>query len=159
MRHTRLSIRPHDRRGAALVEFAILFPVFLGLILGTIEIGTGLRASNLMASGVREGGRLASMDTTGVLPQGTTLNQKVTLDIRNFLAASGLPADDITITITEAEGDAPFDLGDPANSLELFRITATIPYDSVSMWPSNFLGGENIRAALVFRAGRIKQVE
>src|SRR5689334_21345201 len=94
----------NDRRGAALVEFAIILPVFLSLMLGVLEIGKALEVSNLMSSAVREGGRLAAMEWEDFIASGTTPNQKVIGDIKNFLVASGVPAASITVTITSAEG-------------------------------------------------------
>lgn len=98
------------------------------------------------------------MDWEGVLPEGTTPNQKVIGDIRNFLIASGVPASDAEVTITSAEGPdegQPFDLADPENNLRLFRISVAIDYDNVSTYPANFMGGQRLRASLVFRAGRV----
>lgn len=161
MRRTTAQERHTRRRGAAVVEFAIIAPVFLILVLGTIEAGQALRISNLMAAAVREGGRLAAMDWEEVVPDGQTANQKVMDDIRNFLVASGLPGDDIELSITSAEGadeGQNFDLADPDNQYRLFRIDASIPYDSVATFPSTFMGGQEITASLVFRSGRVSLI-
>jgi hypothetical protein len=146
------------RRGAALVEFAILSPLFLTLTLGIIEGGEALETSNIMSSAVREGGRLASMDWEGMIPQGMTTNEKVIQDIRNFMSAAGLPADEVTIEITSAEDEdfgSPFDLSATSNRLRLFQITASVPYDSISTFPVNFMEGHTITAKLSLRAGRV----
>ena len=50
------------RRGAAMVEFAIMLPVFLTFMLGILEIAKALQVSGEITSAVREGGRLASME-------------------------------------------------------------------------------------------------
>ena len=113
-----------SRRGAALVEFAIIAPVFLTLVLGTIELGNALRVSNTLSAAVRQGGRLSAMDWEGIVPTGTTANQKVTDDIRNFITAAGLPGNQVTITITSAEGidqGQPFDLALPAHDASRWR--------------------------------------
>jgi len=149
------------RKGAAMVEFAVIAPVFLALVLGTIEMGTALKVSNTLTSGIRGGGRLASMDWEGIVPDGMTTNAKVIEDIENFLAASNLPVDDVTVTITSAEGEdegAPFDLTDPDNRLRLFKITAEVPYSAISLYPSHFMTGQVIKAAIVFRAGRVQMM-
>src|SRR5262249_43089108 len=124
------SPRERDRRGTATVEFAVIAPIFLILVLGTWEMGTAVRASNNLSAAVREGGRLASMDFTGSLAPNQTANQKVEQDIRAFLNASGLPGSQATITITHADGanaGQTFNLGDKNNYLALFKIKATIP--------------------------------
>lgn len=159
----RRNARPQESRdGAAMVEFAIISPVFLALVLGVVEIGTALEASNLMTSALREGGRLATMDWETVVPQNLTPNEKVETDIRNFLQAAGFPASEVHLTIRHAEGaneGQPFDLADPDNKLQLFTISASIPYDSVSSYPSNFLSGQTLKASITMRAGKIKLLQ
>lgn len=149
------------RRGAAMVEFAVIAPVFLALILGTVELGTALKVSNEMAAAIRGGGRLASMDWEGIVPDGVTTNDKVIDDVSHFLAAAGIPADDVTLTITSAEGEdegESFDLADPDNRLRLFKITAEVPYSAISLYPSHFMAGQSIKASIVFRAGRVQMM-
>jgi Flp pilus assembly protein TadG len=144
------------RRGAALVEFAMILPVFLTLMLGIFEMGKAIEVTNLMSSAVREGGRLAAMEWEEVLPANTTANQKVIGDIKNFLAASGIPSSAVTVSITSAEGNdegQTFDLNAPANKLRLFRITASVPFSAVSTFPANFMNERTIAASLVFRTG------
>ncbi|MEQ9407978.1 MAG: pilus assembly protein, partial [Fuerstiella sp.] len=62
MRHNRSKDLQQSRRGVAALEAAVVTPMLLILVLGTIEMGTALRASTILQSAVREAGRLASMD-------------------------------------------------------------------------------------------------
>jgi Flp pilus assembly protein TadG len=147
-----------DRRGTATVEFALIAPLFLILVLGTWEMGTAVRASNNLTAAVREGGRLASMDFTGSLAPNQTANQKVAQDIRAFLNASGLPGAQAVITITHADGPnagSTFNLADNNNYLALFRIRATIPFGAVSLFPNRIMSGSVLKAELVTRRGRV----
>ncbi len=151
-----------NRRGAAMVEFAIIAPVFVILLLGTIESGNALDTSNLLSSAVREGGRLGCMDWDGVVDASQSTNDKVVNDIRNFLVAGGLPGDEISITITSAQGQDEgdtFDLSDPNNRLRLFRITATIPFEAVTTYPVHFMSGRDVSMSIVFRAGNANLVQ
>ena len=66
-----------------MVEFAFVAPVFLLLIIGTIEMGNALEASTQLSSALREGGRLAGMDWEGLISENETPNQKVIRDIKN----------------------------------------------------------------------------
>ena len=153
--------RSHRRRGAAVVEFAMLVPVFLTLLLGALEAGCAISTSQNITSAIREGGRLAAMDWSDVIPDGTTANAKVTSDIKNFLEAAGVPEEDVRVSITSAEASdygQAFDLEDVNNKLRLFRISVEIDYDDVSAFPSSFMGGETIKASLVFRSGSAKLV-
>lgn len=51
----------YGRRGAAAVEMALVFPLWLALALGTLEIGRAWFSYNLLTHAVREGARLASV--------------------------------------------------------------------------------------------------
>lgn len=150
--------REAGRRGAAAVEFAVLVPLFLMLVMGTWEMGSALTAGTKMAAAVREGGRLASMDFEDSLGDGQTANQKVEQDIKNFLTASSIPGEHVTVTITHADGPnegSTFDLQDPDNYLGLFRITASVEYEDISSFPIDYMAGETVHASLVFRMGRV----
>jgi len=130
--------------------------VLLVLVLGLIEIGTALRASTIMQSSIREAGRLVSMDWRYVVENGETPNEKVERDIRNFVTASGLPGADLLVSIEFAEGENegnPFDIQDSDNELELMLIEVELPYSSISLFPMRYMGGQNIRAGVVSRAG------
>ena len=143
-----------SRRGAALVEFAVIAPLFMTLVLGTLEIGAALYGSSVLFQSVRGGARLAAMDYHNLIPEGTTGNQKVESDIRNFLKASGISDEGMTITITDVENDSNFDLDDSDNRYRLFRVEATLPYSSVSNFPNRYFSASELKASLVMRAGR-----
>jgi Flp pilus assembly protein TadG len=147
-----------ERRGAAAVEFAVMVPLFLMLVMGTWEMGTALTAGTKMAAAIREGGRLASMDFGENLDPGQTANQKVEEDIKNFLTASGIPGEHVTVTITHAdgpnEGDT-FDLQNSDNYLQMFRITAQVDYEDISNFPLDYMAGQTVEATLVFRMGKV----
>lgn len=155
---SRVTKRDEQRRGAAMVEFAITAPLFLLLIVGTIEIGNALEATTQLGSALREAGRLASMDWTGLINDGDSPNDKVVRDIRSFLTAAGYSGDQVMITITSADGSdmgQPFDLGNPANERRLFKIEASIPYEEISTFPHGYMKGRDISANLVMRSGRV----
>ncbi len=59
-----------DRQGAqALVEFALLLPVFLLVLMGAIEFGSAIDHRTAMAYAVREGARVgASLGSGGTTP-------------------------------------------------------------------------------------------
>lgn len=146
------------RRGAATVEFAFTAPLFLLVLLGICEMGRSVNASSQLTSSVREAGRLACMDFKDLIPSGMTANQKIENDIRAFLNASGFPGEDVTISLTHADGSQvgqTFDLEDPENYLKLLRINASLPYESVSTVPLMFMRDKPISATIVFRRGRV----
>ena len=147
-----------QRRGAAMVEFAITAPLFLILIVGTIEMGNAIQATSQLSSALREAGRLAGMDWDEIVPEGESPNDKVIRDIRNFLKAAGYPGDDVAIAITSVEGTdigQTFDLGDPDNERRLFKIEASIPYEKISSFPGHLMDGSDVTGRIIMRAGRI----
>jgi Flp pilus assembly protein TadG len=57
----RESVRGKGRRGAAMVEFAIVVPLLLFLVLGIMEFGMIMRDYIMLAQGAREGARTAAI--------------------------------------------------------------------------------------------------
>ena len=113
-------------------------------------------ASTILQSAVREGGRLASMDWRYIVEDGDTPNEKVERDIRNFVSASGLPGDDLTVNIKFGEGASEgedFDISDPSNNLSLMLIEVELPYSSISLFPVRHMSGTSVRAELYSRCG------
>ena len=83
-----------NRRGVAAVEFALIAPVFLALLLGMVAVRKAVHTTTVMDAALAQAGRLASMDAGLKLPAGKTLNDKIILDVRNFLRASGIENDE-----------------------------------------------------------------
>lgn len=144
-----------DRKAAALVECAVITPVLMIMVLGTLEIGSALRASTILQSACRESGRLTAMDWRYIELHDQTPNQKVAQDLKNFVTAAGLRGNDVTVTITHADGayaGQTFDLANTANDLQFVKVEATLPYSSVSVFPLTYLGGKTLKANIVMRA-------
>lgn len=60
--------RRRSERGAALVEFALVVPIFILLVMGTIDFANAFNDYNSVRQGVREGARqvvVAKWDSTG----------------------------------------------------------------------------------------------
>lgn len=155
---TRRPARRRDdrRRGAALVELAIMIPIFVALTLGSVQVVTATHHATQLSQAVREGGRLATLAYASGTPISGDLNAKVASDVKAFLAAGGLDATNATVTVTHAGGASDgqtFDLGDPDNSFEEFAIEASLPADTHLY--GDWLTGGGPAARIVFRSGRI----
>ena len=153
---TQRRTKNEKRRGIAALEAAVVMPVMIVLVLGTIEMGTALRAGTIMQSAVREAGRLANMKWSTLIDQNDTPNAKVERDLRNFVTASGLPGDQLNVSITHASGDnagQPFDISDSDNDLQMMKITLTLPYSNISLFPTNHMSGKSVSASLTLRSG------
>jgi Flp pilus assembly protein TadG len=145
------------RDGAAAVEFALVAPLMIALVMGSIQTGYNFDSTTKVYSSIRQSGRLATLDNaTDYVPDGQTLNSKVISDIKNSLTAEGLPGSAATVTITHAEGasaGSAFDLSSANNDLKYFKIEATVPYSAVNT--GGFLPNTltQLRGSVVFRKG------
>ena len=147
--------RSHRRRGAAFVEFAVLAPFFILLVVMSLEMGACIHHVGRMGAALREAGRLASQDWDETLPGPTTPRDKIESDVLNFLAAEGFDRGAVRFAMTHADGDRAgqdFPLGDPDVRLMLFRMEVTSPTPGRIFSPAWF--GPRLRAQFVFRAGR-----
>ena len=79
------------RRGAAVVELAIVVPFLVVLLLGICELGQALRVEAILTRASRNG------CASGSRPGGG--NNDVLYEVRSALSAAGLPGTAATITI------------------------------------------------------------
>jgi Flp pilus assembly protein TadG len=123
------------RRGASVVEFAIVAPVFFLLIFGMIEYGRMVMVQQVLTNATREGARRAVLD-------GATTN-----DIRNVVQEY-LTNSSIGNATVSVSPDPPSSAG----SGEPVTVTVSIGFDQVSWLPSPmFLGGKTMTAESVMR--------
>lgn len=86
---------PGRERGASLVEFALIAPLLLSVLLGTITGGLALATKNSMTNAVREGGRLAA-----TLPEGTDWTADWAIAVKDrVVALSGGDLDDDEVCV------------------------------------------------------------
>jgi hypothetical protein len=136
------------RRGAVAVEFAVVAPVFVVILLGMAQASRMMEARNLLSTAAREGARLAAMDREGLIPDGSTTNDKVKQDIENYLETSGMDTEDLTIDIVDHDDPTQtFDLDDPDNEFKLFEIILKLPYGDQYTGLEEF----DLTAKVVFR--------
>jgi len=143
------------RRGAVAVEFAIVAPILLAMVVGLIEITRVYDAQNQLEAAAREGARLAGMDRTEMIADGQPTNAKLIQDVKNYLTASGIDADNVQVAIRDALSPTEaFDLDDPNNDLRLFELQFEVPYSAVSYTPVSESNDYGLSASIVFRNGR-----
>ena len=122
------------RRGAALVEFAVIAPIFLTLVGGMIELGRAIVVVQILTNASREGARVAGYSTT-------TSTSTVTSAVNTFLTSEGVSGATTAIS--------PGSLSSVANGTQV-SVTVSIPYSSVSWLPKPFfLGGQTLTATTV----------
>src|SRR5262249_12342644 len=87
----RVRRRGRRRRGGAMVEMAILLPIFVMLIFGQLEASRAGMVAQMLANAAREGCRLAAMpDTTGA--------GQVTDRVNQVLNGTGISFNSVTPT-------------------------------------------------------------
>src|SRR5580692_4696098 len=79
-----------QRRGATLVEFAVVVPIFLLFVMGLVEIGRAFMSSHLLTNAARVG---CSQGITGTTV--TTYVNGVVAD-----ASTANPNDNFTVTVS-----------------------------------------------------------
>jgi Flp pilus assembly protein TadG len=90
MSSLRRSRRDH---GQALVEFALALPLFLIVLVGIVDGGRLVFASNSMSEAAREGARWGSVQERSADAAGRTLIQAETIERLN-----GVPTPTVTVT-------------------------------------------------------------
>ena len=123
------------RRGAAVVEFAIVAPVFFLLVFGMIEYGRMVMVQQVLTNASREGARRAVLD-------GSTSGE-VQSAVNDYLTSGSISGATITIT-PSSPADAAF--GEPVS------VRVEVPFSEVSWLPSPFfLGATQLQATTTMR--------
>src|SRR5262245_39059290 len=109
------------RRGAALVELALLLPLVLTLLLGVWEVGRMIEVQQAVSNAAREGGRQAATGTRTV--------SQVQQAVLNCLANSGLSTTGTVVTVTNVSSPGT----DPtaADQLHRLRVDVAVPFANV----------------------------
>ena len=120
---SRLSVR----RGAVVVEAAVIMPLLLILMLGVWEVGRYIQLQQMLVNSAREGARLAAggYTTNSVAVTNTMVQQAA----RDYLRGAGLPAaayNNAEVTLTCLASPSWTDPHE-ANPLDRFAVTVTIP--------------------------------
>ena len=124
-----------NRRGAAVVEFAIVAPVFFLLVFGMIEYGRLVMVQQILTNASREGARRAVLD-------GAT-TAEVTTAVTTYLTNARISGSSVAVSPNPPNTAA---FGAPVT------VTVSVPFNQVSWLPSPiFLGGQTMTAASVMR--------
>jgi len=108
-----------SRSGQAVVEFALVLPVFMLLLFGAIEFGRAYYDLHLLTNAAREGARI------GVLP--SKVENDVTSAVNTFLQNAGLSGT-WTTTVAVKDVTGVTRSGGLAAAIEGDRIYVTLNY-------------------------------
>jgi Flp pilus assembly protein TadG len=95
-------MRRLNERGAVAAEFALLLPVFMLILFGTIEFGMIMYSRELITNASREGARAGIVQVSPKPTAGT-----ITTIATNYLTGTGINLADVTIAVTGAGGANP----------------------------------------------------
>lgn len=129
------------------MEAALVLPIFFMAIVGIVEFGRGMMVTQLVTNTARETARQAILE-------GST-NSEVTTFAKDTLAgAASASASDVAVTITIIPGTGSAVAGNQLSTAEaddIVTVEVSIPYDSVSFFTGNYLGGKTLSAKATMR--------
>ena len=110
------------RDGQALVEFALIFPILILMLVAVFDLGRLVFAYNDITNAARTGVRVAIVDQSSSNAQDATINQATSL---------GLTSSDVTVTYLMS------DLSGPCPAVKTLDCVAqiTVAYDWESITP------------------------
>ena len=155
----------NPRRGVAAVEFAVLLPVFVLLVLGTIEATSMIFLQQTLEIAAYEGARV------GLVPDSTAGNvegaARQILDARNVHGSTTTVVVGVDLTGSDFDGFYPIDARNIINvrqqeeagvyeargwTLEWFNIvTVEVPCDENSLFSPWFYAGRTLSADVALR--------
>jgi Flp pilus assembly protein TadG len=112
-------MRRLNERGAVAAEFALLLPVLLMILFGTIEFGMIMYSRELITNASREGARAGIIQVTPKPTAGA-----ITTIATTYLTGVGINLADVTIAVAGAGGANPATLTVTAT----YRYPWLIPY-------------------------------
>ena len=145
-------VRRRDHRGQALVEFALILPIFVLILVGLFDFGRAIYAFNTVNQAAREAARLAIVDQTIAHVQAEGASSAVSL---------GVDAADVVVDFRDRNTpDTPGSctaavVGDDNNTdgIVLCLAVVTVPYQYEAATPiiGNLVGAIQIEGESRFK--------
>jgi Flp pilus assembly protein TadG len=107
-------------RGVAIVEFALVAPIFFLVVMGVIEIGRAIMVQQHLTNASREGARVAGKDST-------MSASDVQSAVNNYLSGAGISGATTTVSPNVLSGVLD---GEPVT------VSVSVSYSQVSWVPS-----------------------
>lgn len=117
-----------NRRGVAAVEFALVLPCFLLLLLGVLEIGRAIHIQQTIVNASREGARLAATKAAESDVKSTVLD---------YLTKAKVPTSAVSVK--------------QSRDRDAMTVEVDLPYSAVSWLPPTMLAGRTLSASSTFR--------
>ena len=140
--------RRADRRGAALVEAAVVLPIFFLAILALVEFGRAMMVGQLVTNAAREGARRAILYGSDA----AEVRGHVTEFLEN---AADIAPEHVDLTVAVRPGPdrtgTPPDGLDDAESGDRVTVRVIVPWDQAGWGTLRWLGGKSFRGEATMR--------
>jgi Flp pilus assembly protein TadG len=134
-----LPAKASRRRGAAVVEFALVGSLLVLLIFGMIELGRAIMVLQLLNNAARHGCR------EGALPEKST--NDIGVAVGTFLEDAGIANAHITVRVNDADGEAS-----TADTGDAISVSVSVSASDISWLPSaRYLGNMQLASTVVMR--------
>ncbi len=138
----RLHRRARDRRGQTLVEFALILPIFLLVLMGILDLGRAVYYSSTLSNAAREAARQGIVDQT-------CANVITTAEERSV----GMPSATVTAWWTTTAGVSKRTCSPEAGAADigdLARVTVEYDFNAATPVIGNVLGTIHLQGESVF---------
>jgi len=108
----------NNEKASSTVEFALVLPIMLLILMGTVEFGRIMSVSQMLNSAAREGARAATLPGASNITVQDRVNQE--------LASAGLPNGIIELTPSDVT---------TANRNDPVTVRVTLPYSDIAWMP------------------------
>jgi Flp pilus assembly protein TadG len=128
-RRTRGSRYSAARRGAAAVEFAIVLPLFVTIVLGCVDFGRFAHSYIAVSNAARAGaghGMMKRATTATMANWQTEIGQAVQDEMAHVMASDGALEADLQVTATHTS---------ETGGLWRVRVEVTYPFETIVPWP------------------------
>jgi Flp pilus assembly protein TadG len=126
------------RRAVAVVEFAVIAPILVFLVLGMIELARGMMVKEILTDAARRGCR------TAILPSGTTSG--VTTDVTTVLSNNSISTANLTTTLLV--NGAATDISKSPSGAKI-SLKVSVPVSDVAWITPLFMPGKNVESETV----------
>jgi hypothetical protein len=138
------------RRGATLVETAVVMPVFLIFVWAMIEFGHAFMVVNLLNAAAKRASREGVADGVTTAQVVARVNEivgsAISTDDLTVLVKNGATFDDPEVDASGVDYDSLPDIElTDAEPRQLFIVYVDIPYSSVSIMPPKWVTGVTLR--------------
>ena len=131
--HRRRGLGIADCRGSVAVEFALLLPVFLAIVVGMVEISRVVFTSHSLDFAVREATRYAMVRSA------TSADPATTSSIEDVIKArtTGLDPTKLNVTVSYAPNNAPGSVVTVRANYDFRFLAPIVPIDPISLTSSS----------------------